>query len=778
MYESFYGLTEKPFNLTPDPRFLFLSEKHQEAIAHLLYGIQNRVGFVLISGEIGAGKTTICRTLIGKLEDNTELALVFNPCLSATDLLRKINEEFGIRTEAETNKGLIDELNFHLLDCFNRDKNCVLIIDEAQDLGPAVLEQIRLLSNLETDTQKLLQIVLIGQPELVHQLNLPELRQLNQRITARYHLRPLDHDEMVQYIASRLRVAGGKGKVRFTQGALKSIYKVSGGTPRMINAICDRALLIGYTHEAHDINTAIINQAIHEVQGAQLKQKKPSVVRDSLPKLAMLAISVLIVVAGMGAIAGIFVGTQYILQSPVFHRSEAPIEAPAPNPVAPPITAPESTPETPPNTEPVSPSPATLPMPEPVSASTLARIVDRLTPAVARNAAGVALLRAWDKGMAGSYPAGDTAADLQAFALSNGMESEALTLKFEQIKAINLPAFVKVLGDEQLAWVGLLGISENEVEITGGLNETLKAPIEDFQKRYLDMAVILWSNPTPMDPPMQPGSMGPNVVALQTELQRLGRLTPPPTGNYDAATIAAVKTLQAETGLMQDGIVGKQTRMVLAGWAAQSHTPSLFPKPQTPVIEAPTPVQEPVPASPAPAETPAAASPIAPVEGSGSETVSSEAPAAAAVDVEKASALPLPEASAPETQAPAPSDASATAASKPADAVQPEESKAQEPAPESTTEPSSTPVNPDTPEAAQAGASTAETPPATEAPPAPTAETPPAIEPSTPPVVETPAIETSPAPKAETPPAESVVSPDAAPASGASSSPATGEDAG
>ena len=192
MYEAFYGLTEKTFNLTPDPRFLFLSEKHKEAFAHLLFGIKNRTGFIMVSGEIGTGKTTICRSLLSQLDPDIEIAFIFNPRLSPIELLRKINEDFGIQSQGESLKDLIDELNEYLLDRASNGKNCVLVIDEAQNLDPSVLEQIRLLSNLETETQKLLQIILIGQPELAHSLQLPELRQLNQRITARYHLKPLD----------------------------------------------------------------------------------------------------------------------------------------------------------------------------------------------------------------------------------------------------------------------------------------------------------------------------------------------------------------------------------------------------------------------------------------------------------------------------------------------------------------------------------------------------------------------------------------------------------
>jgi len=267
MYEAFYGLHEKPFNLTPDPRFLYLSIKHKEAFAHLFYGIRNRGGFVMVSGEIGTGKTTICRSLLKQLDEGTEVAFIFNPKLSPEELLRTVNADFGIDSTAGTVRGLIDELNVYLLKSSAEDKNCVLVIDEAQNLSTETLEQVRLLSNLETETEKLLQIVLIGQPELADKLALTELRQLNQRITARYHLDTLDRKETLEYIAFRLSVAGGRQRVRFTRAAVKQVHRISGGTPRVINALCDRALLIGYTKEAKQITAGLVKQAAKEVRG-------------------------------------------------------------------------------------------------------------------------------------------------------------------------------------------------------------------------------------------------------------------------------------------------------------------------------------------------------------------------------------------------------------------------------------------------------------------------------------------------------------------------------
>ncbi len=331
MYESFYGLREKPFNLTPDPRFLYLSEMHKEAFAHLIFGIRNRVGFIMVTGEIGTGKTTICRSLLGQLDQDVELAFIFNPCLSPEELLRKINEDFGIRSRAISVKGLIDELNTYLLDRHAKNKNCVLVIDEAQNLTPPVLEQIRLLSNLETERQKLLQIVLIGQPELAEHLELPELRQLNQRITARYHLKPLGEKETLQYIAYRLRVAGGMRKVRFTRGAIKCVYRHSKGTPRVINAICDRALLIGYSKETPEISRALVKQAAREIRGERVRtKKKGALLSRYVPTPRLVAAAALIVLVGLFIVRPVAKRLDTLvalLQNPPAAGQAAPVEA-------------------------------------------------------------------------------------------------------------------------------------------------------------------------------------------------------------------------------------------------------------------------------------------------------------------------------------------------------------------------------------------------------------------------------------------------------------------
>lgn len=260
--------------MTPDTRYLFLSRQHSEALNHLLYGIAEKKGFIVITGGIGTGKTTLCRKLLSLLDKTTDTALIFNPAVSEIELLETINQEFGIppRKGRKSKKGYIDDLNSFLLDNFTAGRNAVLMIDEAQNLSPSVLEQIRMLSNLETEREKLLQIILMGQPGLQGLLASPSLRQLNERITVRYTLSPLNPLQVRDYIRHRLGVAGGgnNGIVSFSRRAYRMIYRYSRGIPRRINAICDRALLIAYSRNGDSISAQIIREGAHDIGGGYL----------------------------------------------------------------------------------------------------------------------------------------------------------------------------------------------------------------------------------------------------------------------------------------------------------------------------------------------------------------------------------------------------------------------------------------------------------------------------------------------------------------------------
>ena len=277
MYAAYFGLKENPFTLSPEPRYLFLSEQHRDALNCLIYGIKEKKGFILISGGIGLGKTTICRSLLAALDDSVETALIFNTAFSDLELLETVLGEYGIavKSKSKTKKIYIDALNNFLLQNFAAGKTAVLLIDEAQNLSHGVLEQIRMLSNLETEAEKLIQIILIGQPELIGSLMLPALRQLNERITVRYNLKPLSPTEVRKYIRHRLMVADGPGSLKFTSGAFNFIYKFSEGIPRRINALCDRALLIAYTKNTSTIDRKIIKLAVHDI-GVNYFQKTMS----------------------------------------------------------------------------------------------------------------------------------------------------------------------------------------------------------------------------------------------------------------------------------------------------------------------------------------------------------------------------------------------------------------------------------------------------------------------------------------------------------------------
>jgi general secretion pathway protein A len=266
MYAKYFGFDEKPFTLTPNPRFMYLSSNHREAFAHLLYGINNHYGFIELVGEVGTGKTTILRTLLAQLNDETyRTALIFNPCLSGVELLRSINHEFDLPCASEYSNELLGELNRFLLSESEKGRTVVLVIDEAQNLQRDVLEQIRLISNLETENDKLIQIILVGQPELEDILERPDLRQLNQRIAVRYKLEAMSRSETRSYIRHRMGVAGETGGVAFSDTACKLIFLYSRGVPRMVNILCDRALMIAYGDERRLITSTIITRAIREI---------------------------------------------------------------------------------------------------------------------------------------------------------------------------------------------------------------------------------------------------------------------------------------------------------------------------------------------------------------------------------------------------------------------------------------------------------------------------------------------------------------------------------
>jgi len=267
VYLDYYGLTEPPFDITPNPRFLFYSAKHREAYNHLLYGIRERKGFVQLTGEVGAGKTTLCRAMMEQLGEQYSTALILNPAMDADQLMKAIAMEFGLPVNGLDRLTTLEVINQFLLQQVERGQDSVLIIDEAQDLSDELLEQVRLLSNLETDDRKLLQIVLMGQPELRDRLNNPRLRQLRQRITVRYHLEALNRTEINEYVRHRLEISGANGAPSFTKPAMWRVYQYGRGIPRLTNAVCDKALLAGFVQQNPQINYSTVSLAIRELEG-------------------------------------------------------------------------------------------------------------------------------------------------------------------------------------------------------------------------------------------------------------------------------------------------------------------------------------------------------------------------------------------------------------------------------------------------------------------------------------------------------------------------------
>ncbi len=291
MYRDYFGLREKPFAIAPNPRYLYLSELHREALAHLLYGISNEGCIILLTGEVGTGKTTICRCLLEQLPENTQVAMVLNPKLTIEELLQTICEELGISTgkQPPSSKESIDRLNAALLAAHARGENTALIIDEAQNLSVDLLEQLRLLTNLETNSHKLLQIVLIGQPELRRILDIAELAQLRQRITTRYHLQPLSAGQVGGYIRHRLAVAGASGpRPLFSPAAVREVARVSKGIPRVINILCDRALLGAYAEDREEVDGRTVRRAAKELFARQARQRGLGGRRRSLATLLIL----------------------------------------------------------------------------------------------------------------------------------------------------------------------------------------------------------------------------------------------------------------------------------------------------------------------------------------------------------------------------------------------------------------------------------------------------------------------------------------------------------
>ena len=568
MYESFFNFRERPFNLTPDPKYLFLSGRHREAMAHLLYGIRQRSGFILLTGEVGTGKTTLCRALLHSLDEDIEVALIFNPNLSAEELLQTINREFGLPGVSESRKALVDELNAHLLARRGAGKNLVLLVDEAQNLSPPVLEELRLLSNLETETEKLLQIVLIGQPELNDLLKRPELRQLDQRMSVRYHLEPLDQNETGEYVLHRLGVASDHSRAQFTSRAIRALYRYSRGAPRLINVAADRALLVGFTRNRHKVGRGEIRAAIGELSGRREPDGGRRRIGWSAAAAAVLVLAAVgfwppareAVIEKIGAPIGAIVAR---VSPSAASRLEGVAGEQKTRLVR--IVTPTTTTILREDDLPVSSAPAAQ------SPETLFADLGAMEMTRSWSAATNALLERWDAPLVSG---GEVAYDFQLAAAQAGLRYASLSILLTDLAALDLPAIVAIdMEGKGARYVALLGYEEDRF-ITN-LDDELWVPAALLEEARRGNVYLFWKDQESLAEIVRAGDKGHDVLWVKNALAELGYYNGSHDDFFDSNLQGAVTALQADFGLEPDGVVGGRTKMVLYSALDAYPTPAL-----------------------------------------------------------------------------------------------------------------------------------------------------------------------------------------------------------
>jgi len=511
MYTNYFQLKQAPFSIAPDPRYLFMSERHREALAHLLYGIKSGGGFVLLTGEIGAGKTTVCRCFIEQVPDDCRLAYIFNPKLTVEELLQSICDEFRIDVAPAAGvKAYVDAINVWLLASHARGHNNVLVIDEAQNLSPEVLEQLRLLTNLETSERKLLQIILIGQPELRAMLARPELEQLAQRVIARYHLGPLSVEETGAYVAHRLAVAGVQGAAPVPPALAPRIHRLTAGVPRRINLLCDRALLGAYVENSREVTPAILRRAAREVFAGE----------DALPGATRKSARWPFVVGGVLAGAALSAAAW-----------QAVPHGPAPVAVAVATKAPA----------------ARVPAP-PAPAKPLALVT--------QDEALRDLSSLWGQPL----PAGEAcdAAPRQGLRCYQGRGG------LYELRLLDRPALVALHDGPRLGYAVLTGMGDNSATLTiGGQRHTVSLAL--LATRLDGEFTTLWKVPRGFRDQVGPGDRGPDVDWIAARLAELdGKGTAPPAGQVlDEPTRRLLRAFQVKQNLKADGLAGPRTFMRL-----------------------------------------------------------------------------------------------------------------------------------------------------------------------------------------------------------------------
>jgi general secretion pathway protein A len=599
MYEKFFNFREKPFKLVPNPAYLFLSKSHEETLAHLNYSLAEGDGFVEITGEVGTGKTTLCRAFLENLDANTTAAYIFNPRLGPKQLIRTINDELGIKYDSDNTKDIIDKLNSYLIRKKAQQKRIILLIDEAQNLSRTVLEQLRLLSNLETNKEKLLQIILVGQPELSDLIDSHELRQLSQRITLRYRLAPLNSREMVAYIKYRISIAAQKPGIKFSRAAFRRIYRYSRGIPRVINILCDRSLLTAFSLNRHKITGSIVRASIKELKGHTVTRKFDLTGWNK----AFITIAIL---CGLLATAlfhqPLFEGiASYFNQSQSSEVEKSTIGEPAPideiteNSQEPGVSDWDNSPATYPNAPGISelttpgtsegdrsldsdspPDPAaqqsSLLKEQAPNGKKTVTLADHLAAMDIGSSRHIALKNAlglWQTPIE-FKPYLDNLDDDQAFfrltAKPGGIFIHRIKTDLSLLRRLDLPAILEFFPASSEA-PGYLTLSKTEGEkiiFDGPLGdkeiETNEAQVNLY---WSGVAYLPWKDFLSIWGTLPTRTNKDSIITLKLLLHDLGYLDVELNDDYDSRTRAVIEEIQSKHGILSDGIVGPLTKIIL-----------------------------------------------------------------------------------------------------------------------------------------------------------------------------------------------------------------------
>ena len=555
MYSNFFGFKERPFKLLPDPTYLFLSRGHEEALAHLKYAVAHGDGFVEITGEVGTGKTTLCRVFLDRLPDDTEAAYIFNPKLDEVQLLKAINDELHVTSSANNAKELVDALNSFLIKMKAAGKNVIVIIDEAQNLSIDVLEQLRLLSNLETTRSKLIQIILVGQPELAEMLDSHVLRQVGQRVTLSCYLAPLTFKETSAYIAHRLQIALTKPGHLFSKNALKEIYRYANGIPRLINIICDRSLLIAYSRNRKKVSGNVVRMAIRELWSRGDHRNQFSLKRHTALVAMIASAAVLAVLLLPGVVqrdAGV-VTPLTALPEPVPEIEDIPV-------VAVPLVTHEAA------LEPLPTEPAPVPADTPVALRTY---LEQADPSETRYSAMSELLSLWE-----------VESDIQPYLVSikddstffnlvakqQGLKLQTIDGNPDLVRKLNLPAIFKFESPDatQPIYLTLEKIQEDQAIFKAQTMETaVSIPYDALAAQFKGTIFMAWKNHLGFEGTIPFSYPKGSVIMLKMLLRDIGYDDVALTPEYDKGTQAIIKDIQQRNNITPDGFVGPLTKIVL-----------------------------------------------------------------------------------------------------------------------------------------------------------------------------------------------------------------------